>query len=248
MIREIEEMAMNAWPSFQTKLYDGWVLRFADGFTKRANCVNPIYDSTMPLDNKIDYCENEYMMRNLPTIFKLNSESVPEGIDARLEEMGYSRDDEVSLRVLQSSEYLRREPMNLLVDSFFSDSWLDSFLRFSNITNLKDRVSTKRILANIFGPVVCVTKQIEGVIVGCGYGAIERDYVGIFNIVVDENLRGNGYGRDIMDGILGSSFRTNARAAYLQVLSGNVPAEKLYDKMGFREMYRYWYRKQVVDL
>ena len=34
MIRLIEELSLNAWPALQTVLYDGWVLRFADGYTR----------------------------------------------------------------------------------------------------------------------------------------------------------------------------------------------------------------------
>lgn len=98
MIREIEELSMNAWPSLQTKLYDGWVLRFADGYTKRANSVNPLYESTLPMSEKIEYCEKEYGLRNLPIVFKLTHESIPEGIDAILEERCYSKVDETAVR------------------------------------------------------------------------------------------------------------------------------------------------------
>ena len=44
MVRHIKELAVNAWPSLQT-LLDGWVLRFANGYTRRANSVNLLYPS-----------------------------------------------------------------------------------------------------------------------------------------------------------------------------------------------------------
>ena len=84
MIRKIEELSMNAWPSLQTKLYDGWVLRFSDGYTRRANSVNPIYESKIVLDEKIDFCEKEYEQRNLPTLFKLTAERTLDNILALL--------------------------------------------------------------------------------------------------------------------------------------------------------------------
>jgi hypothetical protein len=34
VIQEIEEISLNAWPSLQQILYDGWILRFANGYTK----------------------------------------------------------------------------------------------------------------------------------------------------------------------------------------------------------------------
>jgi hypothetical protein len=56
----IEELTLNHWPSLQTLLYDGWVLRFAEGHTKRANSVNPIYTFKQPVDEKITQCEQLY--------------------------------------------------------------------------------------------------------------------------------------------------------------------------------------------
>lgn len=87
-------------------------------------------------------------------------------------------------------------------------------------------------------------KKVDGQTVGCGYGAIERGYIGIFDIMVDKNYRGKGYGQDIMDGILSTAFEQGVHNAYLAVVVGNTPAENLYQKLGFTEIYRYWYRKK----
>ena len=45
----IEELSLSAWPPLQTMVLDGWVLRFAEGYTKRPNSVNPLYASTLGL-------------------------------------------------------------------------------------------------------------------------------------------------------------------------------------------------------
>jgi len=37
--RLIEELTLNAWPPLETLLFDGWILSFSDGYTRRANSV-----------------------------------------------------------------------------------------------------------------------------------------------------------------------------------------------------------------
>ncbi|MDR2374804.1 MAG: hypothetical protein LBD96_00015 [Treponema sp.] len=49
----IEELSMNAWLSLQTLVYDGWIIRLANGYTKRANSVNPIYPSKIGMDKRL---------------------------------------------------------------------------------------------------------------------------------------------------------------------------------------------------
>ncbi len=132
-IKAIEELSMNAWPSLQTKLYDGWVLRFAEGYTKRCNSVNPIYESAIQLDEKIDFCERQYRSCNLPTVFKVTNESCPKGIDKRLEERGYAKVDETSIRVLKLSKYSCREPEEVVVDDQFCEIWIEGYFSCSKL-------------------------------------------------------------------------------------------------------------------
>ncbi len=243
MTRDIDELSLNAWPSLQTQFYDGWILRFADGYTRRSNSVYPVYESSIPLDEKIGFCYKTYSSLNLPALFRISSLGSDQELDRRLEEKGYERSGDAALRILDMDGYGCMEAQNVTVESRFSDKWLDGFFFCSNITNEKDRSAAKRILDNVLGEVIVVSKQIDGRVVGCGYGAVERGHVGIFDIAVHKDYRANGYGKSIMEGILGEAACKQVGTAYLQVLVGNIPAEKLYDKLGFHELYRYWYRK-----
>jgi N-acetylglutamate synthase len=242
MIKEIEELSMNAWPALQTKLYDGWIVRFADGYTKRSNSVSPIYASSRPIDEKIDFCEKEYKDFNLPAIFKLTADSTPEGIDRRLEERGYARCDETSVRILEMDRYTYAKPEGMLIEKGMSEGWFEGYLSCTGGMDQKFQAAARRVLGNILGEVVCVSKQVDGKTVGCGFGAIERGYIGIYDINVDKNYRRKGYGQDIMDAILGTALEQNVKTAYLSVVVGNLPAERLYERIGFKEIYRYWYR------
>jgi ribosomal protein S18 acetylase RimI-like enzyme len=81
-------------------------------------------------------------------------------------------------------------------------------------------------------------------IIGCGYGIIENGYVGLFDIVVKKEFRGKGYGREIVEAILLRATENGINKAYLQVTWDNTVALNLYEKLGFIEKYRYWYRKK----
>jgi GNAT superfamily N-acetyltransferase len=244
MIKTIEELSMNAWPALQTKLYDGWLLRFAGGYTKRSNSINPIYPSTLSLDEKIIFCEDVYQKLNLPVIFKLTDQSSPKSIDAELEKRSYSRIDETSVRVLEMAAYKYRDPQGLVINNQFNDAWFDGFIHCAGLEYQGFQNSAKNILNSILGEVIVVRKEVGNNIVACGFGAIERDFIGIFDIIVARNHRGKGFGRDIMEGILSHAIYKAIKTAYLSVVVGNVPAENLYQKLGFKEVYKYWYRKK----
>lgn len=246
MIKTYEELSLNAWPALQTKLYDGWILRFANGYTKRSNSINPIYHSTIPLTDKIATCENEYLTQNLPVVFKLTNDSYPSEIDQELERRNYFRLDETSVRVLEMSHYQYRKPEGILIENKFNDEWCQDFVSCSSFANEIDQRTAKAILQNILGKVIVIRKKVADQTVACGYGAVERGRIGIFDIIVKKNYRGQGLGRDIMDGILSAAIDAQIENAYLSVVAGNVPAENLYQKLGFKEIYRYWYRKKIL--
>ena len=57
-IKMIEDLSLNAWPSHQIQLYDGWLLRFSYFYTHRTNCVEQIGPSSIPIEEKINFCED----------------------------------------------------------------------------------------------------------------------------------------------------------------------------------------------
>jgi len=246
----IEEMSLSAWPALQTVVFDGWMLRFAEGYTKRSNSVNPLYASTLPLSEKIEACEALYASRGLPTVFKITEAESQRPIDQELEERGYARADETSVRTLGLAALGSARPSAVaapaaavaIADSF-DDEWIDGFCACGKH---EDRRSTiARILGNVFVRTVVASAREDGEIVGCGYGAVDRGWVGLFDIAVREEKRRGGRGEAVVSAILGRARALGAARAYLQVVVGNAPAERLYDKLGFREAYRYWYRKKA---
>ena len=66
LIKTIEDLSLNAWPSHQIELYDGWILRFSYFYTHRTNSVEQIGPSTIPVEEKVQYCEEIYRRWGTP--------------------------------------------------------------------------------------------------------------------------------------------------------------------------------------
>jgi ribosomal protein S18 acetylase RimI-like enzyme len=241
LIRTIEELSMNAWPAIQTLHYDGWVLRYADGYTKRANSVYPLYPSEIDMDKKIEFCESFYRDRGLPPVFKLTEASTPADLDALLAANGYHTDSRTSVQLLDLGTEIHEITGNVNLTSEDSEVWHAAFARMNNVDENR-RTTHERILRAILPDKCYASLSVDGQIIGCGLGVSQAGYLGIFDIVIDPDHRGQGHGSRLMMALLAWGAQHGAHTAYLQVMCNNEPALRMYEKLGFREKYQYWYR------
>jgi ribosomal protein S18 acetylase RimI-like enzyme len=232
---------MNAWPALQTFFYDGWVLRFANGYTRRANSINPIYPSTIDARKKIGLCRRLYTARGLRTVFKMTREVYPLDLDTVLKNNGYIAEAETSVQIVPLETFDFKEYGPVRIVTYIDDSWIEGFFRMTGAAN-EHKTTFKSMLRNIMTPKCVAYIKDEDTTVACGLGVLEQDMIGLFDIVVGKGFRGRGYAKKIVNGILLWAKSEGARRGYLQVMVENQPAMALYRKLGFEEMYRYWYR------
>ena len=240
MIRTIEELSMNAWPALQTTLYDGWVLRFARGYTRRSNSINPIYSSTLNPDQKIQQCEKIYHDQGLDVIFKMTSACQPVNLDEILAQRGYQADAHTGVHLLDLNDW-QPALTTAQLSGEVSGAWLSAFCRMSRVDAVFQPVLEK-MLASIFQQHCFASIQVDGNPAACGLGVVQDGWIGFYDIVTDARYRRCGLGRQIMHSLLSWGVQQGARRAYLQVMLNNAPALGLYAGLGFKEQYRYWYR------
>ena len=82
-----EALSFNTHPCLEEEMYDGWLLRYAEGYTKRANSVNVVGASIISIAEKIQKCEEKYAERHLPIVFKITP--MASELDDVLGQMGY---------------------------------------------------------------------------------------------------------------------------------------------------------------
>jgi len=238
-----EEIMLNQWQPLQTILYDGWILRFADGYTKRANSIQPLYPSSIAIHEKIRYCEEVYSSQGLQTVFRLSSFTTPEELDAILQEEGYEAVDRVSVQSLDLREVESRLPItaNIRVRDHVEDEWIDQFCLLSSVDG-RHKPTMKQMLSNRCSAQGFVSIELGGEVVACGLGMVDRRVLGIYDIIVSPKHRNQGWGEQLVTSILRWGKEMGAELGTLAVLVENTPARKLYSKLGFKEVYQYWFR------
>lgn len=241
LIRTIEEISLNAWCPLQQLLYDGWILRFADGYTKRANSVNPIYPGTKNVYEKIERCKQIYLSKNLKPVFRLTPLTYPENLDEILANAGFEKKDSVSVQILDLVSLQTQTTTSVQIWTTFSQKWLDSYIQLADVLP-QDQKSLTGILRNIASEKCFAMLLKEKQVVSCGLGVLESHYIGLFEIITAKEQRRKGFSRELILNILDWAKNKGATQAYLQVVRDNEAAFNLYATLGFQEIYQYFYR------
>jgi N-acetylglutamate synthase len=236
-IREIEERALNAWPSLRTVLVCGWELRLSGGFTKRANSANALAPHGS-FDLVKAQAESIFSRSGLPPIFRISPVAPPEA-DQILESSGYRYFDP---SIIMTAPLTDMElPATCRIDLAPTKDWLEGFASANQVAG-NMRALHDAIVNAIALPTAFITILHRQEPVGYALAVLERSYVGLFDIVVLPEARGLGFGRILTQTAMCWGRKAGAEKAYLAVRGANKPAINLYSSLGFEEYYSYHYR------
>ena len=241
-IKIIEDLSLNAWPSHQMELYDGWILRFSHFYTHRTNSVEQFGSSSLTWREKIPHCEEVYRRWGTPTIFKI-SPLVSKDFDYVLENRNYEIQHTTCVMALNlENAVLDVSTDSVNISQSIQREWVDSLLILNGTTNPIHKTIVPTMYNAIAKDTICVSIQRQGHIIGTGLGILDRDYIGVYAINVREDYRKKGLARSMCTCILKEGIKKGAKKAYLQVVDGNDPAYLLYQSLGFQSMYTNWFR------
>lgn len=248
-IKKIEDLSLNAWPSHQMEVYDGWILRFSYLYTHRTNCVEQIGASILTLEEKTEYCEQMYTRWGTPSIFKISPVTDP-ALDAFLQERGYHIEHDIyvmtadlTYTTLPNIDASGLSGLHVTVMPKVSDAWISALFALKKTDNdIHRRIVPSMYAAIPKDEIAMYIENEAGEIIATGLGILDRDYVGVYAIHVHENYRRRGLARYIVASLLKAGYDRGASHAYLQVVSSNAPAKALYRSLGFQIAYRCWFR------
>ncbi|MCM3745843.1 GNAT family N-acetyltransferase [Paenibacillus pasadenensis] len=244
---EVEEAALNSWPALQTSSCSGWLVKTNRGYTKRSNSVQPlahIEADKERLQQKIERCEEIYNRSGQPAIFKITPFTEPAELDAVLAKRGYEIADPSHVMVASIG---RLSPQDASGDVLSSGeptaAWLQLLDEWGGCGEEALRITSLMFEASQ-QPRQFAVLHAEGRPVTLGLAVLDGLQIGFYDLLTAPDCRGRGYAGKLIRHLLSWGKENGADHAYLQVVSGNKPAESLYARLGFKEAYPYWYRVQ----
>ena len=250
LARRAEEAGLNALPAPRQMLLDGWLLRFADGCTRRANSVNPVWPGGgLGTDARIRRCAALYAAQGLPCLFRVPSFQPP-GLDAALDAHGYAP-PEGETRILFRPGLPDLDgdgadgPRVELALGQPGTEWLDGQARIAGDA-ARMAGARRAMLAGLAIPAAFGAVRPGGPgtpLASLAYAAVHDGLACINMVATDPVARRQGLSRRVLLRLLAWAHGIGAEGACLQVAAGNAAAIPLYEGLGFRtELYRYHYR------
>lgn len=243
LVLECERRIVNAWPAPATLLIGDWVLRFASGYSGRANAATPLKPGAELDAASFSLIEELYRADGLLPCIRLTPLTGKATREATLERGYRLKDASFGMIAELSGEQADPAP-ELQIEARPSADWLAGVAsrQSGNKTHIGNLAA---IVGKVRLPAAFATWIVAGEPVAFGMSVAERGMAEIGTIVVDEAHRGRGLGKAIVGGLMGWARAMECRQAYLQVDKTNATAIALYEKLGFRVLYEY--ETRVLD-
>jgi ribosomal protein S18 acetylase RimI-like enzyme len=243
-VRRFEAAGFRAWPASAVH-YDGtWVIRLTAGHpAKRLNSVNPLDpEDGLDIPGRILRAEQRFEAYGRTPIFRMSPLAGPRLV-GHLDAEGWTVFDE-SLVMLCD---LDSDAVHGAMDQIPMRD-MARFVSASMKTHAADaalRAGLSEIVGAIQPEVGLFVLEQEEEPLASAVCVQDGDLAGLFEVATVEAERGKGHGRRLMLSALKWARLRGARQAWLQVGADNAAALRLYGNLGFRELYRYHYRRKA---
>jgi GNAT superfamily N-acetyltransferase len=240
-LRRVEEVSLNALQTQRQYFYDGWLLRVSPGKARRARSINAHFGSTLPIGDKIAYCERLYRARDLPVLFRITPFVHPANLEAELNARGYASFDPTYVQVTPLARPPElRECGGVEIVTPAIDAFADAVALLQE-SSREQRDAYYERMANTPQPARYLMARYEGRVVGVGTVMLEDGLAGIFSMATVPDMRKRGIASAMLSRLLTWAWEHGASHAYLQVESTNPAAISVYRSFGFATAYTYHY-------
>lgn len=241
LVRRLEAVGFRAWPASSVQ-YDGsWQVRLTAGHpSNRLNSIVPLDPSDhRDVEIRLEKASRKFeaygrpaVLRQTPLCSPVLADLVKEQAWEHFDETIVMTCDLTNADLPDTLDHLPTHDIGRFVDANLATDQVSSRLKpaLAEVINaIKPPSGLFMIEDPATGPlatVLCVQ---------------DNDLAGIMSLSVARERRREGLGLEILTSALRWARMRSARSAWLQVKANNAAALSLYDRLGFREAYRYSY-------
>ncbi|UCC19516.1 MAG: GNAT family N-acetyltransferase [Promethearchaeota archaeon] len=248
-IKRLQEILMNSWPARHYYFLNGWVLRFTDGVTARANSVFPLnYTGKLDsVDKDIKIVEKAYNTYNLPAIFTIPEYFEPSILVDRLLEQGYQQLGCVTHTMIMNVQNLRTELIN---EEFIYDTYservsdISDFLANYSHRDKEDQNVLDALVKRIIIPQKrLIVAKMKNKVIGTLMGILDpQKSLYIVDMLIHPDFRRQKIATSMYYRLIKDwGIPNGVKMVWLQVEAENVAAMNLYNKLGLTKAYSYYY-------
>lgn len=238
-VRRLEELAWRGWPALETRDISGWHLRFAGGYSKRANSINALGEESRVDPQIVAELETPYRALRRAPVWRLTP-LAPPAMGEILAQRGY-RPIERSLVQVRTLKGIDQGHPEVTIHPHPTVPWIEAFCHYSPV-RAEHRDVMERMLRAIAAPKGFAFVERAGQPLAMAIGAVEGEHMGLFDVLVMPAARRQGWAQRVTETLYAWAYAQGARFAYLQVVDTNAAARPLYEAQGFRTVYGYEYR------
>jgi ribosomal protein S18 acetylase RimI-like enzyme len=248
-LRRLEEISQNASRADRGLMIDGWSVGLSPGLAKRSRCINAFYPSSRAFEDNLAEAKRAFSLAGLPCIFRITPFVNNGALDDQLDALGYVKYDAADVQVMDFDaldvSHVRETAARFSLETNLRTAaqWVAE-MRGDNAVEMAGLAERWRLSAATVLPSFAF--DANNLRVARSVVIREHDHVGIFDVGTDAAQVNKGYATALLAQQLCDAKATGARVAYLQVRSDN-PARRIYERLGFRTVYQYWYRALPAD-
>ncbi len=235
-----ERASLAAWPGIEVEWDASWVRRAANGYTKRANSVQPLDPADdADAEARILAAAGWYGARGLRAVVRLTPLAGPRVV-AALDRLGWRAVDASRLFAMALAA-TDPDPHGVALD-VRDPRFLAAQQELHGYSEAQ-RAGLAAVLAVLEVPAAgLVLHAPDGTVVASALMSIADGIVVTGNVIVAAAARRRGHGAALMRTGLAWARGQGARLAALNVAAGNRGAQALYRSLGYRHQYDYGYR------
>lgn len=250
-VDEVTLVAAGGWAAVHTEALGDWRLRWADGFSKRANSALAVGGPGTATDVALDLVGDWYAARSLPARVQLADSPLADVLAPQLARHGFVPADETLFMTAASARVAgdvgdagdRGPGGDVIWSAVPGDGWEEAYAR----EHPRPTPVARQVLLGA-GATFARMEQGDRV-VAVGRLTVGGGWAGLTCLWVDPGVRRRGLATALTRAMATRAQEQGAGSLHLQVEADNPGALELYQRLGFttHHRYRYWTQPQAAS-